>query len=502
MQSIALSPALQDQISEAQRVLATRRLKHFCLRLSPKLRLDKPFHDLLFSKIEALERGELVGADGRPKVGLIVAIPVRHGKSEVISKHLPAWLLGRDPSRQLILAMNAADAAERNSRFARNLFADPLWPFEARVSKDSSAAAEWSIEGDDGVMKAAGVGSTIVGRGADFLLIDDPFAGIEDAMSPSRREKVWEWFNEDAYPRLQPDAKILICATRWHEDDLTGRLLKSDYFRDKFEYLRLPALSEGEGDPLGRAEGEALDPDRWPASYLEPISRDPVQKRKWRAQYQQAPTSDSGDVFSKDWWLYYDPERLERLGLKAKFIYVDPAFGGNARNDETAAVVLGTLGGKLYWMDLFHERVPYHELKKKLGHFYARWHVPLVIEDNGWSQILVNELRSPTPGDDGELAFPVIPYRLPGGNRSKTERAVAVKTATAESVTAMVQGGMVFLPQGASWLDYALDQLTAFPSGEHDDVVDALVMGLTHMGVEHSEAIDKFYFKHAAVVHR
>jgi hypothetical protein len=228
--------------------------------------------------------------------------------------------------------------------------------------------------------------------------------------------------------------------------------MKSEYFREMFEYLRLPALAEEEGDPLGRAPGEALDPDRYPASYLKRIANDPMQRRKWRAQYQQAPTSDVGDIFSKSWWQYYDREDLERLGLKAKYIYVDPAFGGNAKN--------------------------------------------------GWSQILVNELRSSTPGDDGALSFPVIPYKLPGGNRTKGERATAIKTATAESVTAMVEGGMVFLPRGASWLDYALDQLTAFPSGEHDDVVDALVAGLTHMGIEHNEAINHFYFQSVPVVQR
>jgi hypothetical protein len=502
MQSIAFSPAIQEAVTEAQAELARRRLKHFCLRMSPKLRLDKPFHDLVFSEIEALERGDMLDEDGEPMLGLIVALPVRHGKSEIISKHLPAWLLGRDPSRQIMLASNSASLSTRNSRFARNLFKDPLWPFAAKVAEDSSAADDWAIEGDDGTMRAVGMTSVIVGRGADFLIVDDPFAGIEDAMSPSQREKIWQWFLEDAFPRLQPNAKILICATRWNEDDLTGRLLRSEFFKRKFKYLRLPALAEETGDPLGRAPGEALDEDRYPAKMLKRIAEDPQQKRKWRAQYQQTPTSDTGDIFAKDWWLYYDPEQLERMGLKAQRIYVDPAFGGNARNDETAAVVMGTLGGKFYVMDVFHERVPYHEWKKRLGHFYAKWHVPLVIEQHGWSSILTNALRSPTPGEDGDLAFPVIPYSLPGGNKSKSERATAIKTATAECVTDMVEGGMVFFPRGASWLDYTLDQLTAFPSGEHDDIVDALVMGLTHMGVEHSEAINHFYFQSAPVVYR
>lgn len=502
MPSIALSPAIQADLEEAQRILATRRLKHFCQRMSPRLRLDKPFHDLLFSEIEALERGDLTDDEGEPLLGLIVALPVRHGKSEVISKHLPAWLLGRDPSRQIILASNSASLSTRNSRFARNLFKDPLWPFEAKVAEDSSAADDWSIDGTDGAMRAVGMSSVIVGRGADFLIVDDPFAGIEDAMSPAQREKVWNWFIEDAIARLQPNAKILICATRWHQDDLTGRLLRSESFSKRFRYLRLPALAEAEGDPLGRKEGEALDEDRYPAKVLRRIAEDPAQKRKWRSQYQQAPTSDTGEVFARDWWQYYDREELERRGLKAKYIYVDPAFGGNVKNDETAAIVLGTLGGKIYVLDLFHERVPYHEWKKRLGHFYAKWHVALKVEQNGWSSILTNALRSPTPGEDGEVAFPVIPMPLPGGNKSKTERAMAVKTATAECVTDMVEGGMVFLPRGASWLDYFLDQVTAFPDGEHDDVVDALVLGLVDMGIEHSEAIDNFYFKTAPVVYR
>lgn len=782
MQSIALSPAQQDLITEAYRVRATRRLRYFCERMSPKLVLDKPYHALVFSEIEALERGELLNEDGEPYLGLILAMPVRHGKSEIVSKHLPAWLLGRNPDRQIILAMNAADSAEDNSSFARNLFADEDWPFPElsgdppiRISRDSSAKSRWKIDGRDGILVAAGVGSTIVGKGADFLIVDDPFASYAEAMATGRRDTVWDWFLNDAFRRLQPNAKVLICAcltgdtavtmadgtekvirnitpgdiiasydggrivgskvlnwknqgpdhvyeirmrsgitirgnerhpflvdrgdklewvrlrdlrsgdnilraigangagssaptksaislpsardiaclttarsggqkdielrqsitsisavdissiatasppkstklclssravdalsadgrpllpptrklqtektagspsiiatspgrfagysattvtsplgtvtprsfssrplntfeitldqiveivpsgyedvfdievertenfianglvshnTRWHDDDLTGRILRSEFFKRRFKYLRLPALSEGEGDPLGRPAGAALDTQMWPASWLVPISEDPLQKQAWRAQYQQSPTLDTGEVFRKDWWQYYDPTDLERLGLRAKFIYVDPAFGGNAKNDETAATVWGTLGGKLYWMDTLHERVPYHQLKKKLGQFYAKWRVPLIVEDNGWSQILIKELRSPTPSgldNEDDIAFPVIPYKLPGGSRSKTERAVAVKTATAESVTAMVEGGMVFLPSGASWLDYALDQLTAFPSGEHDDVVDSVVMALTHMGVEHNDAIDKYFFKSAPVSYR
>lgn len=492
MQTIALSPAIQDQIAEAQAELARRRLKHFCLRMNPRLKLQ-PYHNLIFDTLEAMERGE-------GKYAVFMA-PPRHSKTEIVARKFVAWLMGRRPESQVILASYGTDLARNASRDARNLFAEPLWPFpDAEISKDSSSAEEWSTT-DGGKVKAAGVGAGITGYGADYLIVDDPFKGAEDAFSKAARDKVWDWYVNEARTRLMPGGKIILICTRWHQDDLIGRALaeaKEDGRASEWTVIRLPAIAE-ENDPAGRKPGEPLDPERYPASYLKQFMGI---SRTWNALYQQNPIPDTGSVFLRDWWLYYDPEELERRGLKAKYIYVDPAFGGNAKNDETAATVWGTLGGKLYWMDTLHERVPYHELKKRLGHFYAKWHVPLVVEDSGWSQILINELRSPTPGDDGLISFPVIPYKLPGGNRSKTERAIAVKTATAESVTAMVEGGMVFLPRGASWLDYALDQLTEFPAAKHDDVVDSVVMALTHMGVEHSEAINHFYFKSAPVVYR
>lgn len=492
MPSIALSPAIQADLEEAQRILATRRLKHFCQRMNPRLRLQ-PYHDLIFDALERLERGEITR--------LVISAPPRHSKTEVVSRKFVAWLLGRNPEAQVILASYGTDLARNASRDARNLLAEPLWPFpEVAVAKDLSAAESWAtVQG--GAVKAAGVGAGITGFGSDVLVVDDPFKGAEDAFSASAREKVWDWYVNEARTRLMPGGRIILICTRWHQDDLIGRALaeaRDDGREDEWTVLRLPAIAEA-NDPAGRKVGEALDPIRYPVAYLKQFMGI---ARTWNALYQQNPIPDSGTIFQKDWWLYYEPEALERQGLKAKYIYVDPAFGGNAKNDETAAVVLGTLGGKFYVMDLFHERVPYHELKKRLGHLYAKWHVPLIVEDNGWSKILVNELRSPTPSDDGAIAFPVIPYQLPGGNRSKTERAMAVKTATAESVTAMVEGGMVFLPRGASWLDYFLDQITAFPAAKHDDVVDATVMALTHLGVEHSEAINNFYFKTAPVVYR
>lgn len=492
MQTIALSPALQDQIAEAQAELARRRLKHFCLRMNPRLRLQ-PYHNLIFDALERLEKGDVTR--------LVVALPPRHSKSECVSRNFPAWVMGRDPHAQIILASYGTSLARNNSRDARNLLAEPLWPFpDVQVAKDASSAEEWSTN-KGGKVKAVGVDAGVTGFGADYLILDDVFVDFADAASKSQRDKVWTWYLSAARPRLQPNGKIVICGTRWNLDDLTGRILdeakqwvEDDGIDERWEVLRLPAIAE-ENDPAGRQPGEALDPERYPIKSLLPIMRS--SPRIWSAVYQQTPVSEAGSIFQRNWWQFYSPEDLERIGLKAKYIYVDPAFGGNAKNDETAAVVLGSLGGKIYCMDLFHERVPYHELKRKLGHLYAKWRVPLVIEDNGWSKILVNELRSPTPSGTGEddIAFPVIPYKLPGGNRTKAERAISIKTATAESVTAMVEGGMVFLPEGASWLDYALDQLTEFPAGKHDDVVDALVMGLTHMGVEHNETLDKFFFK-------
>jgi predicted phage terminase large subunit-like protein len=431
----------------------------------------QPYHDLIFRKLEALQRGEIKR--------LVLSLPPRHSKTELASRNLPAWVLGNDPFAQIILASYATGLARNNSRDARNLLYEASWPFPAvAVAKDKSAAEEWATA-QGGGCKAAGVDAGITGFGADWLIIDDPFKGVEDAFSETARQKVWDWYSAEARTRLQPEARVIVIGTRWHQDDLIGRILAEaaeEGKSDEWEVLRLPAIAE-EGDPAGRSPGEPLDPRRYPIAELEQHRRN---TRTWMSLYQQDPIPDAGAIFQRDWWRFYDPAELERAGLRASHIYVDPAFGGNAGNDETAATVWGTLGGRFYWMDTFHKRVPYHQLRRELAGLYEKWHVPLVIEENGWSQILLQELRSPLPVE-GAIAFPVVGYKLPGGSRSKVERARAIKTATAESVTAMVEGGMAFLPQGASWLDYALDQLSTFPAGKHDDVVDSVVMALTHM---------------------
>ena len=173
--------------------------------------------DLLCEKLEAVERGELLR--------LMVFMPPRHGKSEVVSKKFPAWYLGRNPDKEIIISSYSADLAYDFSRIARNTFREwgpKLWGLN--LADDSSAVGRWGIQGHRGGLVAAGVGGPITGRGAHVAIIDDPFKNYEEAASETIRQKVLNWYKSTLRTRLAPGGAIVLVMTRWHEKDLAGEL--------------------------------------------------------------------------------------------------------------------------------------------------------------------------------------------------------------------------------------------------------------------------------------
>src|SRR5690348_3861723 len=196
---------------------------------------------------------------------LMVFMPPRHGKSELVSHYFPAWYLGTRPNRRVILTSYEADFAATWGRKVRDVLAE-FGPtlYGVRVRDDSSAANRWDLAEHTGGMVTAGVGGPITGRGADVLIIDDPVKNADDALSATMRERVWEWWRSTAYTRLEPSGAAVLVMTRWHEDDLAGRLLgEMEQGGEHWEVLRLPAIAEEEDDALGRHPGEALWPQRF-----------------------------------------------------------------------------------------------------------------------------------------------------------------------------------------------------------------------------------------------
>lgn len=238
--------------------------------------------------------------DGR----LIVTMPPRHGKSELCSKYLPAWYLGTFPDRRVMLTSYEAEFASKWGRDARNLLEDHGGIFGVQLAGDSSAAHRWEIAGHGGGMVTAGVGGPITGKGANLLIVDDPVKNAEEANSITYRQKAWDWYQSTAYTRLEPKAAVIVIQTRWHEDDLTGRLLKeAQQGGDKWRVINFPAIANA-NDLLGRQPGAALWPERYNERRLDKIRR-AVGDYVWSALYQQEPRNAEDCVIKSEWLRYY-----------------------------------------------------------------------------------------------------------------------------------------------------------------------------------------------------
>jgi predicted phage terminase large subunit-like protein len=486
-QSRTLTPEQANELAElkeqASIQMAQRSLRRFCQRMSPHLGFQ-PFHQAIIDHIEAVSRGDIEQ--------LMIFCPPRHGKSEILSNHFPAWHLGRNPSEKIILASYGLALAQRGTYNSRNRFEDPRWPFDAILASDSKASELWrtSVGGE---CLAAGVGSAITGFGADILIIDDPFQGRKQADSKTIREDTWNWYQDDAATRLMPGGRTILCQTRWHEDDLAGRLLNADQGLNEWTVLSLPAIAEA-NDPAGREIGTELDPVRFPLEMLQRIKRRRG-PRAWNSLYMQRPGSIAGNMFKKNWWQYYNPETLRRQGLRAEIIAVDPAIGGGADNDYSAITVWGQLDGHIYLIDIWAEKVPYVELRPQLEAMYATHKAPLLIEDVGPGKILLQQIRQSSHAGRGMGAIPAIPWKLNSVNASlgETSGQMLKKRVRAEAITAAVEGGLVHLPIGHPQLDLFVDQMTDFPTGRHDDLVDTAVMGVHRLSEYLEEVLDCYF---------
>lgn len=436
----------------AERIEAQASLAAFCERMDPTY--ERARHsDLLIEHLEAVERGDIRR--------LMVFEPPRHSKTYHVSERFPAWMTGRQPRVQGILASYGAELAERNSRVVRNIIKDDRWPFpNVKVADDSSAVNRWATN-HGGIWVAAGVGGAMTGFGADVLLIDDPVKGRAEADSETYRDGTWNWYAEVARTRLMPRGRIVVCQTRWHEDDLAGRLLNSRGAAD-WTVLNLPALAE-QDDILGRKPGEPLWPDWYGLDALEEVRRDLTTEqgsRAWQALYQQRPTADEGGMFRRAW---FQQRYHEQEPYTFRVLGVDAAFKTGVQNDYSALVLIGATAERFAVVDVQQGRWEYPDLKRQIIQA-AEMHRPhaIVIEDTASGQSAIQELRLST-------RLPIIPVKV-----------TASKEARAQAVAPMCEAGRVVLPNVSTWSSDLVDELAAFPTGAHDDMVDAFVHAMTY----------------------
>jgi predicted phage terminase large subunit-like protein len=390
-------------------------------------------HEQIAARLEAVERGEIDR--------LMIFMPPRHGKSELASKRFPAWCLGRDPMRQIIAASYNSDLANDFGRNVRNIVAEPefgqVFP-GVTLAADSQAANRMNTN-KGGAYVAAGVGTAVTGRGAHIALIDDPFKDREEADSERRRELVWDWYRSTLYTRLMPGGAIVLIQTRWHEDDLAGRILEQE--ADQWEVLELPALD---------AAGKALWPEWYDETALARI-KSTIGPREWSALYQQSPQPDDGTYFKREWFQTWD--EMPGMRYYGTSDYAVTEGGG----DWTVHRIWGvTNKGDIYRVDGWRGQTASDEWIERKLDLIATYKPLTWFGEGGVIQKAVD---------------PMLQRRMRERNvycAMEWMPSVHDKPTRARSFQAMLASGRVFFERDAD-----LSEFLAFPAGRFDDEVDA-----------------------------
>lgn len=408
---------------------------------------------------------------------LLVCMPPRHGKSELVGRRLPAYILGREPRASIIATSYSADLASRMNRDVQRIIDTPqyaeLFPQTQLYSKNVRTTARGSylrnsdifeIVGSLGVYRSSGVGGGITGMGGQYLIIDDPIKNREEADSQTHRESLWEWYTSTFYTRLEERGAILITLTRWHEDDLAGRLLTlaaNDPRADQWTVLRFPAIAE-ESDRAAedtRDTGAALWPEKYDTAQLDTI-RATVGSRQWDALYQQRPRPADGALFKRQWFTIVDraPE-----GLRWHRYWDLAASTKTSADYTTSAAVALDHDGVLYIRDMLRGRWEWPDAKR----------------------IMIEAMRAePSTMNGVEKAL----HGIAAVQELQRERAVAHVTIRGVDVdkdkvtralpwAARAEAGKVRLVRG-EWIPTFLDEVCAFPLGTHDDQVDTVSGGV------------------------
>jgi predicted phage terminase large subunit-like protein len=393
---------------------------------------------------------------------LIINMPPRHTKSEFASYLLPAWFLGRFPHKKIIQCSNTGELAVGFGRKVRNLVDTEtyheVFP-ELSLSTDSKAAGRWNTS-KGGDYFAIGVGGTVTGKGADVLIIDDPHSEQEAAMAavnPDVYDKVYEWYTSGPRQRLQPGGAIIMVMTRWAQRDLTGQVLKSAAQRsgEEWEVIEFPAILPS-GNPLW--------PQFWSIEELEALKEE-LPNSKWQAQYQQNPVGNESAIVKRDWWQWWEEDRPP----ECEYILQtwDTAFEKHQRADYSAGTTWGVFthhkdnSKNIILLNTYKKRVEWVELKKDVLQEYREYEPDgLLIEKKATGAPLIYELRA--------MGIPVQEYTPSKGQD---------KIARLNSVSDIIASGKVWVPR-TRWAEELVDEIAAFPSGEHDDLVDATTLAL------------------------
>jgi predicted phage terminase large subunit-like protein len=380
---------------------------------------------------------------------LMISMPPRHGKSEKVTIRYPVYRMLKRPGFRSCVGAYNQDFSERFSRFSRRII-----EAETPLSKERSAVKEWETASGC-IYRACGVGSPPTGEGFDLMIIDDPIKSREEAESEAYRDRCYNWYKDDLYTRLEPSAAIIIIQTRWHEDDLTGRILASDE-GPQWTVLNLPALAfDGEPDLFDRKPGQALCPERYDEEALARI-KVTLGSYSFGALYQGRPVAAEGNLFKREWWRHWKRDSLPEFDMIVQSW--DCTFEKTDGTDYVVGGVWGHADKRKYLLHLYRARADYVQTREMIRAALVEWPETsfCYIEKAANGHAILSDLRE-------EFQGKMIGVDPKSG-----------KLARAFSVSPMIEAGMVFLPEPylAPWVEAYLDELSGFPQATHDDQVD------------------------------
>lgn len=432
-----------------------------CEQFYPDTVTPAVHHELINNTLMDVESGKLKR--------LMIFMPPGSAKSTYATVVFPTWFMGKKRGRNVISTSYGSELATRFGRKCRQITKSKQFKevFNEELLSDNRAADDWGITNGSTYI-ARGILAGITGNRADGIVIDDPIKGRADADSETIRNKVWEAYKTDIRTRLKPNGFICIIQTRWHEDDLSGRILPAAWNGqsgmitakdgEEWQVICLQAECTRNDDPLGRKVGEWLWTDWFsPAHWRQ--EKKTQGERNWSALYQQCPTPSDGGIFKRNWFMRYAVAPAEPLLIVQS---CDTAYKPGQINDPSVIQTWMVTRFGYYLIDVWRDRVDYPTLKRQMINLSAKWtpHA-ILIEDKASGQSLIQELQS-------ETRLPVIAI-MPEGD----------KISRANGVSSIAESGLVYLPEVAPWMIDFESELFAFPLATHDDQVDSLTQFLT-----------------------
>ena len=462
-----------DEVAELEKLageLTTRKdntaayndLIAFCKLMMPDFIVGK-HHRMLADMLMAIEKGD--------KDRICVNIPPRHGKSQLVSIFFPAWFLGRNPDKKVMMVSHTTDLAVDFGRKVRNLIATDQYKSvfpTTSLAQDSKSAGRWNTN-VGGEYYACGIGSALAGRGADLLLVDDPHSE-QDVINGNFEvfEKAYEWFTFGARTRLMPGGRVAIIQTRWHMDDLTGRVtndMAKNARADQYEVVEFPAILEVKNKKTDRYVEKPL----WPEFFdLEALLRTKASMPtfQWNAQYQQQPTAEEASIIKREWWNLWEqdsPPSCEYIIMS-----LDAAAETHNRADYTALTTWGVFFNEevnaynIILLNSIKKRMEFPELKQLAMEEYDEWDPDaFIVEKKSAGTALYQEMR--------RMGLPVSEYTPHRGSGDKLARL--------NSVADIVASELVWVPP-TRWAEEVIEEIAGFPFMSHDDLVDSTVMAL------------------------